>query len=384
MTAIFMVWNDAGLALAADESLSIQDIDSEGKQRTLWTDTVEKILEISNHKIAVAFAGNGTINSIPIMGLLTRWKEQLPCVLPHTQDYVLNFLDFVGNSDLPDTLHYRQSLSSRLFPILNGIKQEFEKDASNIEAVIDNGIKAWEKVEIRNIFGSAFEEFEAKGEVKEESPKQLREDFLRSWKAKDRKPGDISKSLDIITQVFKVSFKTAFEIDWDETITWHSYLKNRLVPYLMNYIDGEPTTRLLFVGYGESDWTPTVIKINLRPFEGSLPRADLDQVTKPKYVWYEDLAQSDQVDTFLGGIAGTYKRELLNFVSQEDKEKFSAKMKDIEKARLERMRSKVRDLSIPKLEFVARSFVEMESLGSFLVEYLPSVGGNIKVISMTR
>ena len=33
---------------------------------------------------------------------------------------------------------------------------------------------------------------------------------------------------------------------------------------------------------------------------------------------------------------------------------------------------------------VARSFVEMESLGSFLVEYLPSVGGNIKVVSMTR
>lgn len=384
MTAIFMVWNDAGFALAADESLSIQDIDSEGKQRTLWTDTVEKILEISNHKIAVAFAGNGTINSIPIMGLLTRWKEQLQSVLPSTQDYVLNFLDFLEDASLPDTWHYRQSLSSRLYPILNGIRQKFEKDSSNIEAVIDHGIKAWEKIEIKNIFGTAFEDFPSKSEADEESPKQLQDDFLRSWLARDRKQVDTTESLDIISQVFMVSFKTVFGISWDETITWHSYLKNRLIPYLMNYIDGEPSTRLLFVGYGDRDWTPTAIKINLRPFEGSLPRADLGQVTKPKYVWYEDLAQSDQVDTFLGGIAVTYKNDLLNSVSQEEKERISAKMKEIEKARLERMRSKVRELSIPKLEFVARSFVEMESLGSFLVEYLPSVGGNIKVISMTR
>lgn len=384
MTAIFMVWNDAGFALAADESLSITEKDAEGNPRTLWTDTVEKIFEVPNHTIAVAFAGNGTVNSIPIMGLLARWQEHLPSILPNTQDYVLDFLNFLQKSNLPDTWHYRQDLGLRLRPILKTVKQEFEKDSTNIENVIERYVATWEKVETKNIFGSALEDFPPQAIGDEESPRQLRENFLRSWKALNRKEEEISKSLDIISQVFDLSFRSVFEIDWDETVTWHLFLKMRLVSYLHNYIDGESTTKLLFVGYGENDWTPTAIKLNLRPFEGSFPRVDLGQITKPKYVWYEDLAQSDQVDTFLCGIDGSYKKELIDFIPSEDREKLVEKMKEIESERFVRMRSKVHQLSISKLEFVARSFVEMESLGSFLVEYLPSVGGNIKVISMTR
>jgi hypothetical protein len=61
-----------------------------------------------------------------------------------------------------------------------------------------------------------------------------------------------------------------------------------------------------------------------------------------------------------------------------------AQLEELESERISEMRKKVNNLSLAKLEFVARSFVEMESLGSFLVEYLPSVGGDIKVVSMTR
>jgi hypothetical protein len=41
-------------------------------------------------------------------------------------------------------------------------------------------------------------------------------------------------------------------------------------------------------------------------------------------------------------------------------------------------------LNIDRLEYVARLFVEMEALNSYLVENLPGVGGNIQVVTMTK
>jgi len=118
----------------------------------------------------------------------------------------------------------------------------------------------------------------------------------------------------------------------------------------------------------------------------SNPRATLSYVTEPRFVWYLDLAQSSQVDMFLGGIDGSYKDRVIDIFGElvDDTGPSVEKINEFESDRLAKMRAKVNNLSISKMEFVARSFVEMESLGSFLVEFLPSVGGNIRTISMTR
>ena len=48
------------------------------------------------------------------------------------------------------------------------------------------------------------------------------------------------------------------------------------------------------------------------------------------------------------------------------------------------MRSKIKFFAPEKLAYVARSFVEVERLGSFLMEDLPGVGGEIEVETLSR
>ena len=385
MTAIFMVWNNGGFALAADESLSITDEDDDGNARTLWTDVAEKIFVVPGHKVAVASAGVGSINSIPIEALLARWAKALPNSVQSLQEYVLDFLGFLQKAGIPDTWHYRYSLKDRTRAIFNTFKKELESNPQNLEKYIEELISEWTDNEPVNVFGNGLAEYMSDyPKPDKDSEKHLWVELISQWLEVTSSGQSSAGMYPVIDGVFDEVFTSVFEVDWDRTIAWHEHLKDKLIPYLFNYADAESVANLLFVGYGEADWIPVAAKVNLRPFANSQPRATLVSVTNPNYVWYLDLAQSGQVDMFLRGMDTVYKEKVLDLFTPEARSENSDKMNAIEKERFSKMNLKVNALSVAKLEFVARSFVEMESLGSFLIEYLPSVGGNIKVTSMTR
>jgi hypothetical protein len=142
----------------------------------------------------------------------------------------------------------------------------------------------------------------------------------------------------------------------------------------------------MIVGFGSGDWTARMVVLNLRNFHNSIPRATISKASTPEYTWYHALEQTDQVGTFLAGVDDGYRSHTYEVL----KNKFwiiDTEINEIEEfqvRRLEAMRRKVRHLSIERMEFIARSFVEMESLGSFLVEYLQSVGGKVNSLTMTR
>ena len=387
MTAIFMVWNESGFALAADESLSITETDNQGIDKTLWTDTAEKIIEISGHKVAVATAGLGRINFIPINAILEKWGATLVEPLPRMNDYVLNFLEFYKNAGLPHANTFEYALPARIRAILNTFKDEFENNPDNILSYVTDMVNIWRGNEPINIYGDELIEY-----VRNSYPEDQSEDsehlrwckFLNEWADNRSEINDPKGMMALYRSQIENTFKEVFEFDFDVKVEWHELIMELLVPYLFNYPDAESVANLLFVGYGKEDWIPSAVKVNLRPHASNSPRATVVKVTSPEFVWYEELAQKEQVDMFLRGIDGEYKSELLQTIPEEEQAEFKDRLFEIEKNRFTKMNAKVSNLSISKLEFVARSFVEMESLGSFLVEFLPSVGGNIKVVSMTR
>ena len=75
MTAIFLVWNYAGLAVAADQSVSVTTTKDDGTRETLWTETENKIFALKNEKVAIASSGSSTINTIPINVVLAQWEN---------------------------------------------------------------------------------------------------------------------------------------------------------------------------------------------------------------------------------------------------------------------------------------------------------------------
>lgn len=387
MTAIFMVWNTTGFALAADESVSITEPDNQGINQTLWTDTAEKIIEIPGHKIAVATAGLATINLIPINAILNKWGKTLGEPFPRMGDYALNFLEFYKNAGLPNLETFEDTLPTRIRPILMNFKDELERNSENISLYIIEMINLWRGLEPINVYGNELPQYVKHALLSDETEdsEPLRKlKFLEEWAQSRSEIESPVEMMAIYGNHVRTSFEDVFNFEFDENIDWHALIMELLVPYLFNHPDAEKLARLLFVGYGEDEWIPSAIKIELRPHAANSPRATLAKVTTPEFVWYEDLAQNEQVEMFLRGIDGAYKDELLQNISDKKRAEFGEKLFEIEKNRIAKMREKVGQLSISKLEFVARSFVEMESLGSFLVEYLPSVGGNIKIVSMTR
>jgi len=384
MTAIFMVWNTTGFALAADDSVSVTSFDSEGIEKTLWTDTGEKIFMPDDHKLAIALAADMKVNNIPVSHLLSMWQSNLTSEMNHLTDYVINFLNFLPNCDFPENYQYRQGLLLRCNNILGTVKTEFETNPTNVSSFIRDVIQHWSKVEPSNIYGSLFKDEVSAYTISEDPGDEMTNEFARNWILNSKFQINEKAINELVMAVIKESFETIFDCPWDKKIDWHLSILNHLVPYLINTIDAENSTHLLFVGYGTKDWVPHMVKLSIHPFAAGLPRADIKVVANPFIVWYESLAQSGQVDLFLSGNESSYHSRVSALLPEEVRTEILAQLEELENERISEMQKKVNNLSLTKLEFVARSFVEMESLGSFLVEYLPSVGGNIKVVSMTR
>ena len=387
MTAIFMVWNTAGFALAADDSISVTNLDSEGQEKTLWTDVGEKIFELENHKLAIAFAGNARVNNIPIGHLLRMWESNLTTEISYFFEYVIDFLNYFAKCNFPVDENYNLELSVRCDLYMDLIKTECEKKPKNMEKKIKELINQRSENAPSNIYGPRFSD-EVKAYQASENPLvEIENRFAQMWVDQAEFENKTQANDECLTNAIKIikeSFETIFETKWNENIEWHQTIVEELAPYIINKIDLEDSTELLFVGYGKKDWIPHLVKLSVHPFNGQVPRVKIMSVCNPNLTWHEALGQTDQIMLFLRGIDTDLDLSLQSSFSKSQSSGLINQIEEFVEIRTGEMQKKVSNLSIAKLEFVAHSFVELESLGSFLVEYLPGVGGGIKVVSMTR
>ena len=384
MTAIFMVWNNSGFAIAADQSVSITNENNE----TLWTDTANKLFLPDNHKICVATAGETKINGIPIEILLKRWSEQLPDKLASLDDYATNFIKFIKVSGVPNFWRFNDVMFKRIRAILLTFKSDFDHNPGNIIAFMRDKIQEWTEAEPDNIYGNEFPDRANLYPIHEKPSQNLHREFAAKILGSLSNPSELelTESRKHLVQIIEDCLVDVFGEEIDLKSTWVEYLKEHLVNYLINTCDSEPIANLMFVGFGSSDWTARMVALNLRNFHNSIPRATISKTSIPEYTWYHSLAQAEQVGTFLAGIDDSYRDHIYEVLSKKfgDIDSEIDAIQEFEVQRLDAMRTKVRHLSLEKMEFIARSFVEMESLGSFLIEYLPSVGGKVNSLTMTR
>ena len=319
---------------------------------------------------------------------MSRWAEQLNESLDTIEDYVENFLCFLYESKLPNSAQFEYQLRLRIKAILNTFKTEFDINPKNLVAFARDSINDWGESEPRNVYGSDFANYVDSLEDSNDGEWMLRKHFLSNKllsHSKDFTAG-INDLSETIESIYREIFVVVFDFELDVTVDWQAYLLEKLLVYLNNSCDMEDVANLLFVGFGSNDWTPKALQVNLRSFNNLNPRASISYVTSPEFKWFLALAQDSHVETFLRGVDGNYRELVFGLLDEakNDIENQTNRIKNLEFERIDRMRSKVDQFSQRRLEFVARSFVEMEGLGSFLVEYLPSVGGKTTVVSMTR
>jgi len=154
---------------------------------------------------------------------------------------------------------------------------------------------------------------------------------------------------------------------------------------------------LMFVGYGTSEWIPQCAVLDIYDYDLPLPKISVKNVTNPDWRWYESLARTKEVSTFLTGIDENMEDTILSKLSEIEEEKsdsdntgkeltskvLNTAVDEARGNRIAAIRSKIRLLPVNRLEFVARQMVQIESLASFLQENLPSVGGEIDSVTIT-
>jgi hypothetical protein len=393
MTAIFVVMNRNGLAIAADSASSAQMPDEQGQARTVFTEQVSKIYKQERLNFVVASAGSSAINGVPIEGILNRWldgREKLPFLV----DYVESFIKWLAEeSCLEDVMTNVPILLEQMERQFRSIKDLIEQDSSkDVAETISNNYAFWETTDFPNIYG-----FSEK-KITPAFPTDLAPEMFSSFASKFldyRLREDLYESF---LQELDITFEEAFENVFGGTEIIgedaKELLRQKCVKFNIDFNDAsEPKAQLMFAGYGERDWIPYVITLSLFDFDTLLPRVSVRRVATSDSKWYLPLAASGAVNKFWNPVDANFESELRAKLSERFKgrnylkgilEVFDQLTSEHADDVVNPIRKKINLLSVDKLGFIARQMVAMESFNSFVFQYLPEVGGHIEVVTVTR
>jgi hypothetical protein len=399
MTAIFLVWNPSGLALAADKSISITRTNPDGNEEVLFNDYLTKIYKPERFNFAVGAAGNLKINNIPILSILEQWgktADPKPYLLDHVEDFLIwyateSMLENANDSS-NTTLKYVQGCLGLLKNYLDIVNMSESEINETINLTFDD----WEKYNQPNIFGFSEKKTTTDYRYNEstDSDEHLCVDFCSRFAKFNLNENDHDYLVDSLSNLIILCFAEYFEKSFDLEIEWHANLLNRMTNFLMNYVSGNfKSTDIMFVGYGNDDWVPHIVTLSLYNFDQLLPWAVIKKVSNANHIWYFALGQYETFDKFLDPISSDVRREIYDELRSKFGEEafFDNVLTEIDRIIvqheddiLEPIRNKINLLSVDKLAYLAQQMVSLESLSSFIREYLPTVGGEIDVVKLTR
>lgn len=393
MTAIFVVMNRAGLAIAADSAVSAQMTDDQGKSRTVFTEQVSKIYRQERFNFVVASAGASTINQIPIEGILNRWLANCE-KKPSLKDYVEAFIRWLAEeSCLEEVASNTPYLLEQMERQFRSLKEELQQENSHtVSDTISNLYRYWETVDMPNVYGSSEKKLESR--YPNDIAPEVYADFCSRF-VDYRLREELHESfLEEMNYAFEKAYQNVLEATGLLGSEEKELLRKECIKFNFDFNDSEkPKAHLMFAGYGESDWIPHLITINLFDFDTLLPRVSIRRIATPESHWYMALAANEAVNKFWNPVDAQFESELRAKLTERFKgrnylklvlEVFDQVVSEHANDVVAPIRNKINLLSVDKLGFIARQMVAMESFNSFVFQYLPEVGGHIEVVKITR
>lgn len=394
-----MVWNSTGLAIASDRSASATETDEAGNVRVLFNEYESKIFKPSNRNFAAASAGSAAINGVPIQGILHQWNKS--CDQKATLfDYAESFIQWFASTSLLETVHVDQDVTSNyvgacLEFVLEKLS-EVEQNLNSYINTINQIFNEWEDNNPPNIYGNAVEnkgiEFRQNNSIQADT--HLYHSFIKRFE-NFRLPDDVYTGYEEdLSTIIDNKFKENQETEFNPEDPWNVLLKQRLMQFIPNYVNGKwEYADILFAGYGEHDWQPSAVKLRIYDFDQMIPWVVVTKVTDSDSVWYQYLGQNETVSRFWDPISSVVRNELtealnVKFGNRNYLEKVLTEIDTVISSHdgdlLNPIRKKIKLLSVDKLAFIAQQMVSLESFNSFIHEYLPTVGGDIDIVKLTR
>ena len=404
MTAIYTVWNNYGFALASDSNQTAAQKDQ------TWVDPVEKILLLKNHQIAIGAAGNAMHEGIEVNEIVRSWEKQLPDIgFPKLDDYFIDFVFWFANQKFNSSYTSPETYTDfahRRFETYK-LYSSMQADPLNVDEFLDFHV-ANAKVGrfASNLFGSAWDSYADEGELLENAittlekknrhVQSIREQIATNGKLvkpisgsnefphiMDQDDYDEDLQLKILS-----NFESVFQRKFDAKNSIDNVYLQKIFEELENDLDFIFDVNFQIVGYGNDDWLPTSIKFDVTESLSGVPRVKISDYSNPNYNWYLALAQNSAVSQLTRGHTTEREQEIIEMaephIKKDHHAEFAQGLGNIANAKFQNSVKRLDFLTLDRLEFVSRLFVQIEALRSYLDEPVPGVGGDTKVISMTK
>ena len=405
MTAIYAVWNNYGFALASDSNQTATQTDQ------TWVDPVEKIILLRDHQVAVAAAGSAMHEDIEINEIIKSWELQLPAAgFRKLDDYFIDFCLWFAEQEFNFSDSDADSLG-------DFAKAQFEVFRDNYsEQIIQNDAQLFLDaflVNVRisrnslNIYGRGWSSFADDDELKSENANDMTPEKIRSVEilynqlsnAIETRQSAPNTNLnlhinqhpdfefEIMPRVLK-EFSVVFERNFDLTSELDQTMLSLIFGLIENRMIFAPEIKILMVGYGKSDWLPTGISFDMAESFFHVPRIKVSDYSNPNFNWYVALAVDSAVYQLTRGHSRQRHREIVDMaqkhIMEGHEEEFYSDLRAIVDNQFQESVRRLDFLTLERLEFVSRLFVQIEALKSYLDEPVQGVGGDTKVISMTK
>jgi hypothetical protein len=397
MTAIFALWNTNGFSLAADSN---QTINEPGQ---IWIDPIQKIFPLDNHQVAFGGAGDGSVDLVDVNVLISTWAKKLSTPLPNLEDYLVSFLEWFNDQNLPsapptlDATEFDENLEEAVNALNEGFPNFKKADPEQILEFLATALIVPKSVLGLNIYGGRYSQLEINNLSYESEVDALSYGKLSDINTRVRNHRINSENYSISMaesreRYFGRASQTFPEIVgevFDPTLDWHVALIDSLIELHENLVFPDASfARCMLIGYGEEDWIPRAVVFRMYNSDWGVRQVAIERVYDPRAQWYVSIGISSGISDLARGFSNDFQESLLEISSETLDEPTSSdlmgRLFELGRERFNRSLTRIDSLTVRRLEFVARLFVELEALKSYLNEPLPGVGGDVQYITMTK
>lgn len=399
MTAIYAVWNQIGLALAADSNGTSR------RDNQAWVDPVTKTYKLRDHQIAIALSGSVSVDQVEILELIRVWEKTLPSShLSTTKEYIADFMAWFANANLPDRSVRTKDFEGYFEQINEYVKNDCYEDfqSENLDGLADKLFDNYNYTNSRlNLFGAYWDVFSR--DIDGADKVEYQSDFaIRDIREiLNRKLGSAlddethsrfsyrhSPYYETVVQFeFEKVFKESFNVSFNPENQSHVLVREFSID-LVESLSLDTGSSLIIVGYGADDWVPSGATIDIGDTILGVPNARITSFGDSESLHYLTIGISHAVPQLALGVSSEARQAFSNIASTllnaDDFKTMETALDGSTEETRDRLFGKLDQLTIERLEFVSRLFVEIESLHSYLSEPVPGVGGDIRVITLTK
>lgn len=386
------MWNNNGFALAADSNQTVA-----AKNQT-WVDSVEKIISIPGHQIAFGASGRASLEGVEVNEIIRSWSKSLPTTPFRTfDDYVIDFLVFFAKTKLPGAGSVDISNLEFMRKEAETLRKDYDEFSRDLMSVRSDWVEslkhnAWNL----NLYGPNWEELINTLDYSDSITETTRTKIERLERIRTRVFEKLSESdfrlylentMDsYIREIAEDVFPEFFTPAYDEQSVYA--ISEILGMNILNRFNFDAPINFIFAGYGEDDWIPSAVKFKVTSRTYGIPKIAIENIATPLSDWFLSLAVETGVNSLTRGYDDDSHAELMGILKPHIKKNHETKIQDAMRSsgqeRFINAMGKIDALTLNRLEYVARLFVQIEALQSYLNEPVPGVGGDTRVISMTK